>query len=120
MDELFLLAEDAGDDLILVDHSVAADQGAIPEVFAGGGGPFSYAPRKKEKGISPRRRGNLRALALAREVQWIERHRQAQIAAVRDRNLLKAQAALQEKRDREARINRERLKNLKKAREARH
>ncbi len=97
-----------------------AAEGGVAEVVSESY-PSLIRRKKKigEDGVGIGEHASLRALDYGREVQRIEAHRQVQIAAVRDANLQKAQTALQEKRDREQRISKERMKNLEKARKSR-
>jgi hypothetical protein len=110
-DDLWI--DDGLEELVM---GVPGDFGAPAAVFVGSYPSLAAKKKKLQFAESPWKQH--RALDLARVHQAQERERQGHIAAVRDMNLQKAQVALQEKRDRDERINRERLRNLEKARKA--
>ena len=96
----------------------AGIEGAGEPAVAIVGGQYPFVRRKKKVPTdfpSPGMHVAMRSLALGREVQKIESHRQTQIAAVRDVNLQKAQAVQAENRKRQEEIAKTRMKNLKKA-----
>ena len=94
---------------------VPGDFGASSEIV---GGTYPFVRRKKKVPTDFPSSGMhvaMRSLALGREAQKIESHRQTQIAAVRDVNLQKAQAVQAANRKRQEEIAKTRMKNLKKA-----